>query len=296
LAQIPGGRSTLVIHVSLYGYAKRGNATWLPVRIARWRRDRADARVLTMFHELYAFGPPWRSSFWLSPVQRRIVRQLLALSDHALTNTARYEAILRRWSPDRPVTVLPVFSNVGESDAPTPWCERQNTAVVFGLAGVERFLYRRYLRQLADAAARLYIDRIIDIGPRRSAPPRRIGTAVTESRGVLAAAEIAQILGQARYGFIACPPDLVGKSSTFAAYAAHGVTPVLFWPRCGWDAALRRLAIDGCALRAQSDTDCTGGAAIQMQLITRYASHSLQATAERYEDIVARLHSNDSSS
>src|SRR5262245_42265036 len=57
----------LLLHYVNYGYSPRGCPFWLVRGLSGWRRQRPQARLLTVFHELYALNAPWRSSFWLSP-------------------------------------------------------------------------------------------------------------------------------------------------------------------------------------------------------------------------------------
>ena len=49
-----------------------------------------------MFHEFHAMGPPWRSSFWLSPLQRRLATSLTRLSDGLVTSLELHRRILLR--------------------------------------------------------------------------------------------------------------------------------------------------------------------------------------------------------
>jgi hypothetical protein len=250
-----------------------------------------------MFHELFAFGPPWRSSFWLSPAQRRICRQLLWLSDHAVTNTALYGEILRRWRPDVPVTVLPVFSNVGEVDPSPRWCDRENIAVVFGRAGVENSLYGRYRRAIDEAAVKLGIERIVDIGPRLRQPPRSLGRVRVDARGVLSAIEISQILRSARYGFISCWTNRLEKSGVFAAYAAHGVVPVIFGRSSimltrSTRPDLHRLFINGCASLEIERIGAAGNRKdLQTRLFDWYNSHCLPKQIQYWSKIVKKTSS-----
>src|SRR5262245_52331834 len=64
--------ATALLHYVGYGYADRGCPFWLVQGLEQWRRRGGGRRLVTMFHELYAFGPPWRSSFWTMPLQRSI--------------------------------------------------------------------------------------------------------------------------------------------------------------------------------------------------------------------------------
>jgi hypothetical protein len=54
----------VLLHFSGYGYARRGLCRWLVDGLTRWKAAGAQRRVVTMFHEVYASGPIWRSSFW----------------------------------------------------------------------------------------------------------------------------------------------------------------------------------------------------------------------------------------
>jgi hypothetical protein len=65
--------ATVLLHYVNYGYAKRGCPIWLVEGLERWRNTTVTRSLMTMFHEVYAFGfPPWTSSFWLSPLQRNL--------------------------------------------------------------------------------------------------------------------------------------------------------------------------------------------------------------------------------
>src|SRR6266508_864159 len=75
-----GMPSVLVLQYAGYGYQKRGCPVWLVKALDEWKRQDSMRRVLVMFHELYASGPPWRSSFWTSRVQRALVKSLALLS------------------------------------------------------------------------------------------------------------------------------------------------------------------------------------------------------------------------
>ena len=60
------GATAVLLHYVNYGYAPRGCPAWLVRGIARWRSGATGRRLVTYFHEVYATGPPWRSSFWTS--------------------------------------------------------------------------------------------------------------------------------------------------------------------------------------------------------------------------------------
>src|SRR5437588_5214533 len=107
---------TVLLQYVGYGYEKRGCPVWLVRGLEEWKRCNPEARLITMFHEISAFGPPWTRAFWTSVLQRNIAARLARLSDACMTNKKLYADILKRLSrgvhPEIPW--LPVFSNVGE--------------------------------------------------------------------------------------------------------------------------------------------------------------------------------------
>lgn len=110
------GSSSVLLQLSGYGYAVRGCPFWLLQGLKQWRTKQPNSRLVTMFHESYAFGPPWKSAFWLSPAQRMVVAGILRLSDAAVTNIQQHRERLERFDPSKreKITVLAVPSNVGE--------------------------------------------------------------------------------------------------------------------------------------------------------------------------------------
>ena len=148
-------QTVLIVHYSGYGYEPRGLCGWLNRELADARaRLGPRLRIVVMFHELYASGPPWRSAFWLSGRQARIAAELAALSEAAITNTQAHARWLeRQFEPQRQVDVWPVFSNVGEPGAVVPFGARPRRLVVFGSEPTrQRALQQvhRHARQLAD--------------------------------------------------------------------------------------------------------------------------------------------------
>ena len=133
----------VLLHYSGYGFAQRGAPVWLLRGLRRWKARSPGRRLVVMFHELWAYGPPWRSSFWTYPVQRALVTALLRLADNYLTSTDLYARRLRRLEPHRsPLAILPVPSNIGEPNELPPFEAREPVAVVFGRAGVRARVYR----------------------------------------------------------------------------------------------------------------------------------------------------------
>ena len=80
---------------------------------------------------------------------------------------------------------------------------------------------------MADIAHALGIQEIIDIGPRTLPAPAEVAGIKVRTTGYLPQAEVSRILSTCRAGFLDYPSDVLGKSTVFAAYCAHGVAPVI---------------------------------------------------------------------
>ena len=95
----------VLLHYAGYGYQARGCPTRLVAGLRDWKR-RGGGRLVTVFHEVYASGPPWRSSFWLFPFQRRLAAERARRSDGIVTSLEIYRSLLHRLVPGREAEVL----------------------------------------------------------------------------------------------------------------------------------------------------------------------------------------------
>jgi hypothetical protein len=270
----------VVLHFSGYGYQKRGVPVWLVQGLRIWNRRARGVPLLTIFHELYATGRPWQSSFWLSPLQKQIARSILNLSSAAITPTDLGSKLLSelRDRDSTKITAMPVFSNVGEPGCGSTPCARSAAAVVFGLAGVEDGIYGTYRSKIERIVSALGIEKIFDVGPRFSSVPLTLAGAPVISKGVLPQDAVSDLLQRARFGLIAYPLDWIGKSGVFAAYAAHGVVPIVLSDKQGAFDGLQsaRHFLDGRRLGNGAEDL----ASIQRKLFRWYTSHSLKVQAE----------------
>jgi hypothetical protein len=261
---------TVFLHYANYGYQRRGCPEWLVAGLEGWR-----GRLVTLFHEVWASGPPWRSSFWLRPTQRRLAAALARRSEALATTLEVYAGRLRPWARGREIAVLPVFSTVGEPAAAPPFAERARRLVVFGGAGVRSRTYGRFLPELAKAARALAVEEIWDVGPPLPVPAA-VGGVPLRPLGVLPAGEVSGILLASAAGFLAYPPPYLPKSTIFAAYCAHGLLPV-----CAWDrhpaGGVPYWTADGAG-----DPPATAAAARGW-----YAGHALPIQAERFRGLLA---------
>jgi hypothetical protein len=130
-------------------------------------------------------------------------------------------------APQRaPAAILPVPSNLGEPREPPALAAREPFAVVLGRPGMRARVYRHpEIFVLALRAAG--VEAILDIGPpldgRATLPP---ALPVTRC-GYLEPASASAMLLRARFGLLDYPLDFVAKSGILAAYAAHGLVPLI---------------------------------------------------------------------
>jgi len=225
-----GDGSPILLHYVNYGYAKRGCPRWLVDGFERWRTARPRQRLVTIFHELYATGLPWQSSFWLSPMQRRLAARMQRLSDSAVTSLERYSATLRSWQPGTHVATLPVFSTVGEPSPPPPLSKRRPRMVVFGSAGLRDRAYAAGAATLLRASTALGVEEIVDVGPGHVAP-RSVGQIAVRALGEQPTPAVSALLAESLAGFLWYPADFLSKSTVFAALCAHRIVPVCSWHR-----------------------------------------------------------------
>jgi hypothetical protein len=219
---------TLLIHFSGYGFDKLGLCWWLVQGLQNWKEKKEGRRIITIFHEVYASGPIWRRSFWTAGQQREIAHKLAAQSDVALVTSEGGRAQLQALRQSLPVSVQPVFSNVGELSAPAPFYSRQPTAVVFGQGPQRKRLYRSLTnmrRTVAAGLRRHNIERILDIGQPIDIPNDVLGLPV-ERLGRLGEVDVSHIFAEARIGLVDYPHHVMTKSGIVAAYFAHQILAV----------------------------------------------------------------------
>ena len=228
LLKICSSPAPVLLHYVGYGYAKRGCPLWLVDGLQRWRTMDVNRFLVTMFHELYAFGPPWTSSFWLSPLQKNLAIRLANLSDRILTSREGYAKRLYELSRGKhsQIPTLPVFSNIGEPAQVPPLAKRDRRIVVFGSPSNRLRVYRESLAELELTCQLLGIEEIWDIGSRTNLTVSTVNGLPIMELGKLPAAEISSLLLNSFAGFFNYTPEYLAKSTIFAAYCAHGLLPV----------------------------------------------------------------------
>ena len=222
------GSSSVLLQLSGYGYAVRGCPFWLLQGLKQWRTKQPNSRLVTMFHESYAFGPPWKSAFWLSPAQRMVVAGILRLSDAAVTNIQQHRERLERFDPSKreKITVLAVPSNVGEPLESDDLNARSKHMIVFGLPGSRDQMYRREMPALQRACQRFGISEVHDVGASFDGIPERVGDIQIRKHGLMGASDLSALLSHSTAGFAHHFPGYMAKSGVFASYCAHRLVPV----------------------------------------------------------------------
>jgi len=230
----------VLLHYVNYGFQKRGVPFRLLSILRALRKQRRD-RLVTIFHELYASGPPWSSAFWLQPLQIHLAKVVGHLSDVCIVSSENFLRELKRLVPNTNIELHPVPSTFGEPSLSVDQIAKRDPhqwAVVGGNALLERSL--RSLRGLqpripdAIAPRRLFV-----IGGHESATVRSLMTGLgieSTYRPNVPADEASEILRSCSYGWFNYfhRPDVetsvVLKSSAFASACAHAVIPVFPHP------------------------------------------------------------------
>jgi hypothetical protein len=230
LAQMLGesGDKEVLLQLSGYGYSRSGCPFWLLEGLKQWKQRQPQARLVTMFHELYATSAPWRKAFWFTAAQKIVIGAIARLSDVAVTNIDLYRCRLERWNVWKKgkIAVLSMPSNVGELSAAGRVKARQRSIVVFGLPASRRPCYDRHLQALKAACEQMRISQVHDVGPPCHCIPEWIGRARVIQHGRIEGRELNSLLSQSLAGFLDYSPAYMGKSGVFAAYCAHAMLPV----------------------------------------------------------------------
>ena len=289
------GRAAALLHYVGYGYARRGAPAWLVRGLEGWRGRAPRARLLTMFHEVYASGPVWTSSFWLSAVQKRLAARLARLSDACLTSRQGYADLLQALSGGRhsSIPALPVFSNVGEPErVPPPLRDRARRLVVFGSRASRLRVYQNSLPALERACRALGVEEVLDVGPPTHQAAYRVGGVPLLQMGRKHAGEVSAILADAVAGFFDYDTAYLAKSTIFAAYAAHRVIPV----SASSDAPAQVDGLEACkhycpASRLEKTLSLAEGQRIADSAYGWYQAHRLSRHAKVFAEEITQAQS-----
>ncbi|HEY1083192.1 MAG TPA: hypothetical protein VGE29_13065 [Prosthecobacter sp.] len=278
----------VLLHMSAYGYQKRGVPLWLA---AAWRQifsERQRPALLTMFHELSASGPPTTSAFWLRPLQQFLLRIVAWCSDGVRTNRTAYADWLRQasGSEKREIPVMPVFSNMGEAvplAAHAHADERFHRMTVFAsTVGPASFPL------LAEICREKEIKCLGWIGAAQ--PPALGGGVQVHHLSHLPGEKAGEWFQEHGVAFTGYNPEFLAKSGIFAAFAAHEVAVLLPTSQAelpdhlsGWQHFIPAAADSPSVPWEQQARQASSG------LQKWYRTHDLKATAASYAAQVQTL-------
>ncbi len=221
----------IILHMSAFGYHNRALPFWLLSSLKKFQSEQAESVLLTIFHELYATSKkPWHSSFWISSLQKDIARRVYCLSDCALTPCEKYAQELRGFEPLKPnkIKTLPVFSTIGEPEKTPEFRTIADDSsapalAIFGSRESRIKIYKHYGEVLREACNGLGIKEIVDIGASDERVPETLGGITVRQTGRLSEPDVRKELSRSQYGVLSYDASRLGKSTIFAAYAAHGL-------------------------------------------------------------------------
>jgi len=220
--------SSVYLQLSGYGFSRYGAPRWLYNCLKEQRNSIKQLGIY--FHEIYAFGPPWRTSFWVSPFQQYLANRFVQLSDFWLTSRLESAEWLQRFCAARPHGVLPVFSTIGESESIL--LEKKRKIIIFGNPLLRLASYHAAGDELFKWAKKNSLE-VHDIGSPffDSTISKRLLEFGVFQHGRISSQQVRQQMSEAMFGLITYPNGWLAKSSVFAAYCAHGICPVLLSER-----------------------------------------------------------------
>jgi hypothetical protein len=167
-------------------------------------------------------------NFWVSYPQKWIAEDLARLSDRCITTCEKYALELTNLSSGQhqDVQFLPVVSTVGEPESVRLLVDRSPQLVVFGLGG-RASAYQKFLPMVEEVCLQLEIPRIVDIGTPTGLDFPRLTKIPIVEMGRLPASDVGKILSESMFGWLSYNCNLLGKSSVYSAYAAHGLVPII---------------------------------------------------------------------
>jgi hypothetical protein len=226
----------VILHYVNYGFQKRGVPVTLVSFLKSLRREYGGA-LLIVFHELFASGPPWRSEFWLQPLQKKIARDLARLADARVVSCESMRDQLEKLSPGSNAIVQPVTSTWGEpvlSDQQLRERDAHCWIICGGTALVERSL-RSFLE--TSIPNEFAPHKLVVIGGAPNSHVRALlnkpSKFSAEYFPAISLEEAAPMFRAAAFGWIDyfdskdVAADVLLKSSTFNALCAHGVVTVM---------------------------------------------------------------------
>lgn len=220
----------IILHFSGYGFATKGLCFGLIKSIKDWKNRDKKNKLITIFHEIYAKGSIFKSSFWTYLPQKYLAKNLFKLSDISVTSNKENQLILSSFEKSKKVKIFSTFSNIGEIKYYKSLNKRNKIAIIFGGSFQKKILYediylkeRRYYNLLREFS----IKQIIDVGP-KVVNLKKIINIPIKAIGIKSKKFISNLFSKAKVGLIFYPISQMPKSGIVAAYASHGILIINF--------------------------------------------------------------------
>jgi hypothetical protein len=217
----------ILLHYVGYGYDKRGAPIWLVNTIEEYYRMGCAKKIVIIFHELFAFGPPWTSSFWLCQTQQWIVKRLAKVASYSALTTHKNWDYMKRilGHKDGQMQLLPVFSTIGEGEIMYATNLREPYLVIFANSNWIKKWFLTHGQKIESICRMLDINEIHVVG---CDCVENLNTTVKiRWLGILPNHEVRCILQRAKVAFMDYLPQQLAKSSMFAAFASNGVPVIM---------------------------------------------------------------------
>ncbi len=281
----------VILHLSSYGFQKRGVPFWLANAWKKLARIRQRPALLSMFHELAASGPITSSAFWLQPLQKWVIHSIARASDGLRTNRQGYADELHAVTGKEMegIVVMPVFSNFGEPQSIPRWEAREPAMVMFGWGIFNGDNLAQTIDRAVPYCKKLGLNSLHIIGGAEH--QSNVPGVEIKAHGYMREDQLSSLLLSCRAAYSAYNPECFAKSTLMAAFASHGLVVVCQGTR----AQLADGLFDGVHLlnesslgqwlnRGNNDFDKISAALKQW-----YDEHSLLRNADSYAKQLARL-------
>jgi hypothetical protein len=228
----------LILHYVNYGYQRRGLPFSL-VTALRQLRQRCSGRLLVIFHELFASGPPWKSEFWLEPLQKKIARDVARLADGRLVSSESMREMLNDIAPGLDALVHPIPSAFGEPVIDVDQLHTRDDhrwLICGGTQVIERSL-RSFLEVIDAIPSAVTPKELVVVGGTENPTVTQMLKSLPDVRWeyhpAVFAEKASQILSTCAFGWLdyftnrKAKSDLLLKSSSFANMCANAVVCVM---------------------------------------------------------------------
>lgn len=215
----------IILHFSGYGYASRGLCFNLIRTLEKWKQNKNNRKLITIFHEIYANGPFYRMSFWTSILQKYLAKKLYLLSDVSLVTSKENKLILSSFGKKKKIIYCNVFSNVGKLKKNIKLIRRKDKAIIFGNTYQKEILYKDILlnkKKYQILLKNMSVTEIIDIGPKIDIS-HKVNFIKINRIGIKSKNYISSLLKDSKVGLVFYPVSQMTKSGIVAAYASHGL-------------------------------------------------------------------------